>query len=290
MKKKWDLFEPVRACVEKNIWWELLIQVVQCLGPPEASHSRQQTSLCFIIVRGNQVPPPFWLSRKVVKGKYIESSQGTFCCNGAWCYNSWGSSWNASSPSSSFKDYSQHVTGRSLGPSWQTLLEAFRASICLWSRVYEQALWFYHHHGVIPSWGAAPPVPAALPGSPPWNDGVYQIGFCSNQNDVTPRKAASNPEIVLFHNNRNFGNAMHFSTSPKIPWFFSPSFPKIRCSFSAFAPEHLDLSFLANAMSECKFRIFLHARSSTSPGVTKQKVLACKWSQWILERWPSTHL
>jgi hypothetical protein len=44
------------------------------------------------------------------------------------------------------------------------------------ARTNEQTLWFRHHHGVIP-FGDAAPLPAVLPGSPPQNDGVYQVSY-----------------------------------------------------------------------------------------------------------------
>jgi hypothetical protein len=43
------------------------------------------------------------------------------------------------------------------------------------------------------------------------------------------------------------------------PLILHPFAPKIRCSFSAFAPEHLDFFLLANAMSGRKFRTFSYA-------------------------------
>jgi hypothetical protein len=46
------------------------------------------------------------------------------------------------------------------------------------ARTNKQTLWFHHHHGVIPSGGAAP-LPAAAHGSHARNDEVYQIGFGS---------------------------------------------------------------------------------------------------------------
>jgi hypothetical protein len=48
------------------------------------------------------------------------------------------------------------------------------------ARTNEQTFWFHHHHGVIPSGGAAP-LPSALPGSLPRNDEVtvrHAIPFC----------------------------------------------------------------------------------------------------------------
>ena len=49
------------------------------------------------------------------------------------------------------------------------------------------------------------------PGSPPRNDEVYQIGFGSKQNDLTPRKAASTLPNVLFLNNGYFGIRKQFA-------------------------------------------------------------------------------
>ena len=54
-------------------------------------------------------------------------------------------------------------------------------------RTLKQTLWFHHHHGVIPSGGAAP-LRAVPPGSPQRNDEVYQIGFANWRGAERPKK------------------------------------------------------------------------------------------------------